>query len=210
MYESWEQYKSGEQAMPSENVVWHLYGVGLETLGRNKAPETKALPQPGPDELLARVDAAGLCFSDTKIIKLGGDHPRLYGRDLANDPIIPGHEAAVTIVAVGENRVGKYSVGDRFVVQADAYYKGVNLAFGYMLPGALEQYVIIGTNNIDNRSLHLNFEISLVISNEALAREAIRRFNADLEKTCPSTDCRQLAFIKRLAIKIMRLFAPVL
>lgn len=149
MYESWEQYKSGQQAAPAENVVWHLYGVGLETLGRDKTPESKALPQPGPDELLARVDAAGLCFSDTKIIKLGGDHPRLYGRDLANDPIIPGHEAAITIIAVGENRAAKYAVGDRFVVQADIYYKGVNLAFGYMLPGALEQYVIITREVLD-------------------------------------------------------------
>ena len=34
-------------------------------------------------------------------------------------------------------------MGDRFVIQADIYYKGVNLAFGYMLPGGLEQYVRI-------------------------------------------------------------------
>ncbi len=149
MFESWEQYKSGEQSAPAEHLVWHLYGVGLETLGRDKAPESKPLPQPGADELLARIDAAGLCFSDTKIIKLGGDHPRLYGRDLANDPIIPGHEAAITVIAVGENRADQYSVGDRFVVQADIYYKGVNLAFGYMLPGALEQYVIIPREILD-------------------------------------------------------------
>ncbi|GAH47816.1 unnamed protein product, partial [marine sediment metagenome] len=93
--------------------------------------------------------AAGLCFSDTKIIKLGGDHPRLYGRDLANDPIIPAHEAALTIIAVGENRREQYKVGDRFVVQADIYFDGVNLAFGYMLPGALQQYVLIGKEILD-------------------------------------------------------------
>lgn len=149
MYKSFEDYGSGVEETPKSNTVWYLYGVGLESLGREKAPEDAEIGAPGPDQLLARIDGAGLCFSDTKIIKLGGDHPRLYGRDLANDPIIPGHEAALTIVAVGENRKDKYSVGDRFVVQADIYYKGVNLAFGYMLPGALERYVLIGNEILD-------------------------------------------------------------
>lgn len=149
MFESLEEYRSGRQEQPKEQVVWHLYGVGLENLGKEKAPEVVEIGAVGPDQLLARVDAAGLCFSDTKIIKLGGDHPRLYGRDLAEDPIIPGHEAALTIIAVGENRQDEYKVGDRFVVQADIYFKGVNLAFGYMLPGALEQYVLLGEEILD-------------------------------------------------------------
>jgi L-sorbose 1-phosphate reductase len=144
MFKSFAEYRSGRQEQPKEQVVWHLYGVGLENLGKQQAPEVTQVAAVGPDQLLARVDAAGLCFSDTKIIKLGGDHPRLYGRNLADDPIIPGHEAALTIIAVGENRRDDYKVGDRFVVQADIYFKGVNLAFGYMLPGALEQYVLLG------------------------------------------------------------------
>ncbi len=149
MFESFEQYRSGHQELPEEQLVWYLYGVGLEALGKDKTPEAAQIGAPGPDQLLARVDAAGLCFSDTKIIKLGGDHPRLYGRDLANDPIVPGHEAALTIIAVGENRREQYQVGDRFVVQADIYFNSVNLAFGYMLPGALEQYVLIGEEILD-------------------------------------------------------------
>ena len=136
MYKSWEQYKSGEQDAPPNHLVWHLYGVGLETLGRDKSPEVKPMYEPGPDELLARVDCAGLCFSDTKIIKLGGDHPRLYGRDLASDPIVPGHEAAITIIAVGENREEDYSVGDRFVVQAVQNLNQPDLA-GMVIPQVL-------------------------------------------------------------------------
>jgi len=144
MFGSFEEYRSGQQEPPAEQSAWYLYGVGLENLGKDKAAEAAEIAAPGPGQLLARVDAAGLCFSDTKIIKLGGDHPRLYGRDLANDPIIPGHEASLTVIAVGEDLGDEYKVGDRFVVQADVYVKGVNLAFGYMLPGALEQYVLIG------------------------------------------------------------------
>ncbi|MCX7597857.1 MAG: alcohol dehydrogenase catalytic domain-containing protein, partial [Armatimonadetes bacterium] len=116
----------------------------LENFGRDGQPESRPMPTYGPQELLARVDACGICFSDIKIIKAGGEHPRLYGRDLANDPIIIGHEVALTIVGVGEELAGQYKVGDRFVVQADVYYRGVNLAFGYMLYGGFQQYVVLG------------------------------------------------------------------
>lgn len=143
MYEDIQHYRSGRQEIPQEQLAWFLHGVGLENLGDDGNPESTEISRPGPKHLLARVDAAGLCFSDTKIIKQGGGHPRLYGRDLSEDPIIPGHEAALTIVDVGEEMTDDYSVGDRFVVQADIYYQGKNLAFGYMLPGALEQYVLL-------------------------------------------------------------------
>jgi len=139
-----KQYRSGQQNIPGTMKAWQVFGAGLENFGRDEQPVGVEVPQPGPRELLARVDAAGLCFSDVKILRLGGEHPRLYGRDLAADPIIPGHEAALTIVKVGSDIADQFSIGDRFVVQADIFYQGINLAFGYMLPGALEQYVLLG------------------------------------------------------------------
>ena len=141
---TFDEYRAGAGAIPDTMLGWHVFGSGLENFGKNGKPVEIPVYEVGPDQLLARVDAAGLCFSDIKILNLGGDHPRLYGRDLANDPIVMGHEASITIVKVGENHKGKYNIGDRFVVQADAYYKGVNLAFGYMLPGALQPYTILG------------------------------------------------------------------
>ncbi len=137
-------YRSGQGQVPRQMKAWPVFGVGMENLGRDGQPLVIPVPEPGPNELLARVDAAGLCFSDVKILKLGPAHPRLYGRDLANDPIVPGHEAALTIVKVGADLTDEFTSGDRFVVQADVFYQGVNLAFGYMLPGALEQYVLLG------------------------------------------------------------------
>ena len=87
--------------VPSSTPAWNVYGKGVESVGRNGQPEDMPVGTPGPDQLLVRVDAVGLCFSDVKLIKQGGDHPKLYGRDLATEPTRLGHEAAVTVVAVG-------------------------------------------------------------------------------------------------------------
>ena len=131
-------------AIPEVMWTWPLYGMGLDNLGRNHRPVRLPVPMPGPYQLLARIDAVGLCFSDIKLIRAGGDHPRLYGRDLAADPTIPGHEVSLTIVEVGERLRQSFCSGQRFVVQADIYYHGVNLAYGYMLRGGLAQYSLIG------------------------------------------------------------------
>ena len=144
MSERLEQYRAGLGDLPASQQAWHLYGEGLENMGRDGRPVEIARPSFGPDELLARIDACGLCFSDIKVIRQGRSHPRLFNRDLAQDPIVLGHEVAMTIVGVGEDMKAQYAAGDRFVIQADIYYKGVNLAFGYMLPGGLQQYVKLG------------------------------------------------------------------
>lgn len=138
-------FRAGTGPIPGTNLAWHLYGEGLDNLGQ----DGKAVPVPveaiGPDELLARVDACGLCFSDIKVIKQGRAHPRLFNRDLASDPTVLGHEVAMTIVQVGEKMAEQYKVGDRFVIQAEIFYQGKNLAFGYMLKGGLQQYVKLGS-----------------------------------------------------------------
>ncbi|MCE5237335.1 zinc-binding dehydrogenase [bacterium] len=132
-------FRTGEGPLNEFQQVWHLYGQGLDKLQQD--PQT--MPSYGPDELLARIDACGLCFSDVKVIRQGGAHPRLFSRDLEHDPVILGHEVALTIVGVGANMADQYAIGQRFVVQAEIYYQGKNLAFGYMLPGGLEQYVTL-------------------------------------------------------------------
>ncbi|MFW6438243.1 MAG: alcohol dehydrogenase catalytic domain-containing protein, partial [Armatimonadota bacterium] len=146
---NYDSFVDGTADIPDINVTWPLYGTGLESLGKNKQPVEWAMPEIGPDELLARVDACGLCFSDIKVLRLGPDHPRISGRDLKKDPVILGHEVALTIVKVGEERADDFTVGDRFVVQADIYYNGEGLAFGYALHGGLEQYVKIPTPILD-------------------------------------------------------------
>lgn len=137
-------YKRVPETAPTETKRWHLYGAGLENVGKNGEPETVALPEPGPDEILVRHDAVGICYSDIKIVNLGADHPRLVGRDLVQNPVVMGHEVALTVLKAGANVTGKFHVGERFIVQADVYYKGKNLAYGYALTGGMAQYGLIG------------------------------------------------------------------
>lgn len=139
-----EQYRKARLPLPKTHLVWELYGAGLENLGKDGKPVVRPLPEYGPDELLLRQDAVGICFSDIKVVNLGPEHPRLSGRDMVKDPVILGHEVSVTVVGVGENLKDRYHVGERYIVQADVFYKGVSMAYGYVLPGAMQQYGTVG------------------------------------------------------------------
>ena len=138
-----DNYKKAEAPLPQTYEAWQVFGAGLENVGRDGKPVTVPLRAPKDDEVLVRVDALGLCLSDMKIIAQGGNHPRLRGRDLASDPTVLGHECACTIVKVGKKWESEFSAGDRFIVQADIYYKGVGFAFGYMIPGGLQEYALL-------------------------------------------------------------------
>jgi threonine dehydrogenase-like Zn-dependent dehydrogenase len=107
------------------------------------------MPEYGPDQLLVRHDACGLCFSDIKVISLGPEHPRIYRKDLDHNPIVLGHEVSMTVVGVGENLRDQYKVGDRFIIQADVFVNGVGYAYGYEIQGGLSEY-----NVIDQRILN--------------------------------------------------------
>lgn len=137
-------HKSGATSLPDKHWLWPLYGSGVENLGVGGRPIQAEMPVCGPDDLLVRHDAVGLCFSDTKVIKAGAGHPRLGGRDMRANPVVLGHEVALTVVQVGEHRRDQFSPGDRFIIQADIYYKGQGLAYGYALQGGLSQYNVIG------------------------------------------------------------------
>src|SRR5438270_6324110 len=77
-------------------------------------------PIPKPDELVIRVGACGICGTDLHIAD--GDSP------LVRYPIVPGHEFAGEVVALGSNvaqRIGprdtKVTVGARVAVEPNMY-----------------------------------------------------------------------------------------
>jgi len=107
---------------------------------------------PGPGETLAKVEAICLCFSDCKVIHQGGAHVRLFHRDLAKEPNIPGHEACLQVVALGEGTEANHGVhlGERYSIQADIYVDGVSHAFGYFHRGAMQQYTCLAEEVLDN------------------------------------------------------------
>lgn len=143
-----ESYKKMEN-LPKENHVWYLYGAGLENLGKDCMPEDVTLEPIGHNEVLVRVDAVGLCASDFKIMNLGENHPSLVGRDIKNNPVILGHEAAVTVVQAGEKWASRYHAGERFCIIPGTYHNGICTSIGYTLPGALESYMILTDENLE-------------------------------------------------------------
>jgi len=141
-------YRAADATLPTRNKLWPLYGAGFENLGDHGHMIERPLPSYGPGELLVRHDATGICFSDIKVIRAGQNHPRIY-RNMAQEPVVLGHEISLTVVGVGEHLRDQYQVGDRFIVQADIYINGVGYAYGYEIQGGFSQY-----NVIDQRVLH--------------------------------------------------------
>lgn len=135
-----DEYRKAKDPLPETYQAWLIFGAGFENVGKNGKPTTLELRPPNENEIILRVDALGLCLSDIKIIKQGSAHPRLRGRDLATNPTVLGHECSATVVAIGTQWQDMFKIGERYIVQADIYYKGLGYAFGYLIPGGLAQY----------------------------------------------------------------------
>jgi threonine dehydrogenase-like Zn-dependent dehydrogenase len=125
-----------------------LDGVGFDHLQLRNMP----VPSPGPQQMPARVDAAGICTSLIKLIEQGPNHRLMYGWDVSNHHIILGDEGSVTLVEIGEGLRGQYVPGERFVVQPAVdhvpincceRYRGRLLGVGYTLGGHLAEYILI-------------------------------------------------------------------
>ena len=141
--------------LPKSQYAVQLVGPDELTLNKNKE-----VFRPGRHQILCRVEAVGLCFSDLKLLKQFSSHVRkseiVSGIDaevLKEIPsyvpgeaaTVPGHEAVVRIAAVGAG-VEDFKIGERYLVQTD--YRWVrtatsNAAFGYNLEGALQEYVLL-------------------------------------------------------------------
>jgi 2-desacetyl-2-hydroxyethyl bacteriochlorophyllide A dehydrogenase len=103
-------------------------------------------PSPAPDEVVIEVAASGICGTDLEIFE---------GQFRADLPVIPGHEFAGTVVAVGA-QVRDLRVGDRIAADPNVpclrcrfCHEGrVNLcdnfsAFGVTMNGASAQYMAV-------------------------------------------------------------------
>jgi threonine dehydrogenase-like Zn-dependent dehydrogenase len=146
----------------------------------------KAVPTPGPHQLLCRVEAVGLCFSDLKLLKQFSDHPRKsevvagLGHDVLSQissyvpgdlATVPGHEALVQIEDVGPG-VTRFRRGERYLVQADYRWlrtEGANGAFGYNFEGALQEYVLMDERAITSPE----GEVMLIPASPGLSAAAI-------------------------------------
>src|SRR2546430_12526396 len=50
----------------------------------------------------------------------------------------------MTVVAAGPGLAERFPSGSRWIVQADVYFRGETVSFGYKLPGGYSQYQTLG------------------------------------------------------------------
>ena len=74
------------------------------------------LPAIKEDEILAKVVSDSICMSSYKATHQGTDHKRVPN-DVAEHPVIIGHEFAGEIVEVGAKWVHEFKPGDKFSIQ---------------------------------------------------------------------------------------------
>ena len=139
--------------LPKTMRAVRFHGVGFDNIKIEEIP----VPQPNDNQLLVRVDAAGVCTSLLKLIAQGSDHPLLNGWDVSKYPIILGDEGCVTVVAAGKNVAGRFPLNRRYATQPAVDCPPINhrrryrgngagmfkVAVGYTLPGHLAEYMLV-------------------------------------------------------------------
>ncbi len=102
------------------------------------------LPAIQDDEILACVISDSICMSSYKASSQGADHKRVPD-DVAENPVIIGHEFCGKIVEVGSKWADQFKPGDKFVIQPAINYKGslASPGYSYKYIGGDATYVII-------------------------------------------------------------------
>jgi L-sorbose 1-phosphate reductase len=102
------------------------------------------LPAIAEDEILAHIISDSICMSSYKAAIQGEDHKRVP-QDVAQNPVIVGHEFCGEIVEVGGRWKGQFKAGQKFSIQPALNYKGSLYAPGYSYPyiGGDATYIII-------------------------------------------------------------------
>ena len=101
------------------------------------------LPAITADEVLMRVVSDSVCASTYKAIKQGSAHKRVPD-DIAENPVIIGHEMCGQIVEVGDNLKNQWEVGQKVVIQP-----ALNLpnkcdpGYSYPYIGGNTQYAVV-------------------------------------------------------------------
>lgn len=141
------------------------------------------LPAVGPDEVLVRVEACGICGSDVH------GYDGSSGRRIP--PIVMGHEAAGTVAAVGAG-VREYKEGDRVTFDSTVYCgecefcargevnlcnnrQVVGVSCGdYRRHGAFAEYVVVPRRILYRLPDHFDFSAAAMLEAVSVALHAVR------------------------------------
>jgi L-iditol 2-dehydrogenase len=140
-------------------------------------------PEPGPDEILVRVAACGICGSDVH------GYDGTSGRRIP--PIVMGHEAAGVVASVGTG-VTKYKAGDRVTFDSTVYCgecefcrqgeinlcnnrQVVGVSCGdYRRAGAFAEYVVVPQRIAYHLPEALEFKEAAMLEAVSVALHAVR------------------------------------
>lgn len=108
------------------------------------------LPPIKEDEILAKVVSDSLCMSSYKETIQGAAHKRVP-QDVAENPIIIGHEFCGELLEVGAKWQHQYKAGEKFAIQPAINYDAPYNALGYSYPfcGGNATHVIIPAEAIE-------------------------------------------------------------
>ncbi len=122
-----------------------LYGENDLRLEEFELPELK------DGEILIKIVSDSVCMSTYKTVKQGAKHLRVPD-DVADNPVIIGHEFCAEIVEVTDKWKGKFSVGDRVVMPPVLSYLGGMQTVGYTFGeiGGVSTYSIVYDHIVEN------------------------------------------------------------
>jgi len=107
------------------------------------------LPEIGSDEILMRVVSSSMCLSTYKAMSLGSEHKRVPD-DLADVPVMTGHEFAGVVEQVGSELSGRFTPGQSIAIQpAMGLPSGYSPGYSYPFYGGDATYCIIPKLAID-------------------------------------------------------------
>jgi len=119
--------------------------------------ESFELPELGDDEALLRVITDSLCTSTYKAVRQGKNHKRVP-EDVAENPIIVGHEMCGELVELGKNLEGEWKVGQKIIIQpALKLENGHDPGYSYPYIGGAATYAVVPKIVLE-RGCMLSFE----------------------------------------------------
>lgn len=167
--------QAGVAAIPQTMRAWALFGPG------DLRPVVKPVPQPGPAEVLIKVEAVAICGTDLEILHHG--LPALVEGELPfNGQHVIGHEYVGRVVELGPS-VDEFSVGDRVVVEIHAgcgrcercrhgmYTSCLNYSYrskghranGFTTDGGFAEYAVNHINTVYKLPDHIPFDEATLI-----------------------------------------------
>ncbi|HZJ82824.1 MAG TPA: zinc-binding dehydrogenase [Clostridia bacterium] len=125
-----------------------LYGVNDLRLEEFELPAIKE------DEILAHVVSDSICMSSYKAAIQGANHKRVP-EDIAERPVMIGHELCGEILEVGDKWKDQFKPGQKFTIQPALNYKGSLDAPGYSYQyiGGAATHIIIPNEVMETGSL---------------------------------------------------------